>query len=113
MAGNLRTEIMKIMLGTTIAVSRLGIGSSHADDGDGHSATTLFTSFQNERAVATQNGTAQNGGGGSSLRQPLAGPGHMVVPGIFVTLVRRASNNDPERRLEVLVGVAASDESNW
>jgi hypothetical protein len=30
----------------------------------------------------------------------------MVVPGILVTLVSRASNNDPERRCEVLVDVA-------
>ena len=55
-----RTEIMKIMLGTTIAVFSLSIGSSYASDGDGHSATTLFTSFQNKRAAVAQNGTPQN-----------------------------------------------------
>jgi hypothetical protein len=61
-AGNPRREIMKIMLGTAIAVFSLGIGSSYAGDGDGHSATTLFTSIQNERAVAAPTGVAQNSG---------------------------------------------------
>jgi hypothetical protein len=60
--GNPRREIMKIMLGTAIAVFSLGIGSSYAGDGDGHSATTLFTSIQNERPVAAQKGTAQDSG---------------------------------------------------
>ena len=53
---------MKIMLGTVIAVFSLGIGSSYAGDGDGQSATTLFTSIQNERAVAAPTGVAQNSG---------------------------------------------------
>ena len=53
---------MKIMLGTAIAVFSLGIGASYAGDGDGHSAATRFTSIQNERAVATQKGTAQDSG---------------------------------------------------
>jgi hypothetical protein len=53
---------MKIMLGTAIAVFSLGIGSSYAGDGDGHSATTLFTSIQNERAVAAPTGVARNSG---------------------------------------------------
>jgi hypothetical protein len=53
---------MKSMLGTAIAVFSLGIGSSYAGDGDGHSATTLFTSILNERAVAAPTGAAQNSG---------------------------------------------------
>jgi hypothetical protein len=58
---NPRREIIRIMLGA-IAVFSLGIGSSYAGDGDGHSATTLFTSIQNERAVAAPTGVAQNSG---------------------------------------------------
>ena len=38
---------MKIMLHAAIAVFSLGIGSAYAGDGDGNSATTLFTSIQN------------------------------------------------------------------
>ena len=56
------TDHKKITLCTAIAVFSLGIGASYAGDGDGHSATTLFTSIQNERAVAAPKGTAQNSG---------------------------------------------------
>jgi hypothetical protein len=69
---------MKIMLRAAIAVFSLGIGSAHAGDGDGNSATTLFTSIQNKLAVpahgvAAQAPTiaAQNGGAavqGSDVR---------------------------------------------
>jgi hypothetical protein len=61
-AGSPRSKIMKIMLGTAIAVFSLGIGSSYAGDGDGQSATTLFTSIQNERPVAAPTGVTQNSG---------------------------------------------------
>jgi hypothetical protein len=39
------------MLRAAIAVFSLGIGTAHAGDGDGHSATTLFTSIQNKQAA--------------------------------------------------------------
>jgi hypothetical protein len=42
---------LKIMLRAAVAVFSLGIGSAHAGDGDGHSATTLFTSIQNKQAA--------------------------------------------------------------
>jgi hypothetical protein len=42
---------MKVMLGAAIVAFSIGIGSGYAGDGDGNSATTLFTSIQNERAA--------------------------------------------------------------
>ena len=42
---------MKIMLRAAIAVFSLGIGTAHAGDGDGNSATTLFTLAQNKQAA--------------------------------------------------------------
>ena len=42
---------MKIVLRAAVAVRSLGIGSVYAGDGDGYSATTLFTSIQNEQAT--------------------------------------------------------------
>ena len=39
------------MLCAGIAVFSLGIGTAHAGDGDGNSATTLFTSIQNKQAA--------------------------------------------------------------
>jgi hypothetical protein len=51
---------MKIMLRAGIAVFTLGIGAAHAGDGDGHSATTLFTSIQSEHAKAARTDVAQN-----------------------------------------------------
>ena len=42
---------MKIILRAAIAVFSLGIRTVHAGDGDGHSATTLFTSIQSKQAV--------------------------------------------------------------
>ena len=54
--------MLKILLGVSIAVFSFGIGSCYAGDGDGYSATTLFTSIQNERAVAAPTGVAQNSG---------------------------------------------------
>jgi len=42
---------LKIILRAAIAVFSLGIGTVHAGDGDGHSATTLFTSIQNKQAA--------------------------------------------------------------
>jgi hypothetical protein len=62
MAGNPRRQIVRIMFGTVIVAFGLGIGSSYAGDGDGQSATTLFTSIQSERAVAAPKGIAQNSG---------------------------------------------------
>jgi hypothetical protein len=40
------------MLCAGIAVFSLGIGTAHAGDGDGNSATTLFTSIQNKQAAS-------------------------------------------------------------
>jgi hypothetical protein len=51
---------MKIMLRAGIAVFSLGIGAAYAGDGDGYSATTLFTSIQSERAAAHRTDVAQN-----------------------------------------------------
>jgi hypothetical protein len=50
---------MKIMLRAAIAVFSVGIGSVHAGDGDGNSATTLFTSIQNKLAVPAHDVAAQ------------------------------------------------------
>ena len=50
---------MKILLRTSIAVFSLGLGSAYAGDGDGSSATTLFTSIQNKQAVTARGVAAQ------------------------------------------------------
>jgi hypothetical protein len=42
---------MKITVCAAITVLSLGIGPAYAGDGDGYSATTLFTSIQNEQAA--------------------------------------------------------------
>jgi hypothetical protein len=42
---------MKIAVCAAITVLSLGIGSAYAGDGDGYSATTLFTSIQNAPAA--------------------------------------------------------------
>jgi hypothetical protein len=47
----LRRESMKLILRAAIAVFSLGIGTAYAGDGDGNSATTLFTSIQNKQAA--------------------------------------------------------------
>ena len=41
---------MKILLRAAIAIFSLGIGSAYAGDGDGNSATTLFTSIPSKQA---------------------------------------------------------------
>jgi hypothetical protein len=64
-AGNLRREILKILVGASIAVFSFGVGSSYAGDGDGYSATTLFTSIQNERAAAASTIVSQTPTGGA------------------------------------------------
>ena len=46
------------MLRAAIAVFSLGIGTAHAGDGDGNSATTLFTSIQNKQAAPALIGVA-------------------------------------------------------
>jgi hypothetical protein len=56
---HLGKEVMIITLRASIAVFTLGIGSAYAGDGDGHSATTMFTAIQTERiahahTIATQ-----------------------------------------------------------
>jgi hypothetical protein len=60
---------MKNMLRAAIAVFSLAIGFAHAGDGDGNSATTLFTSIENRQAAPVRNVagptptiTARNGG---------------------------------------------------
>jgi hypothetical protein len=42
---------MKTTVCAAITVLSLGIGSAYAGDGDGYSATTLFTALQNEQAM--------------------------------------------------------------
>jgi hypothetical protein len=67
-----RRMTMKTMLRATILVFSIGIGSAFADDGDGYSATTLFTSIPGEQpsltaaapgrvATASLNGTVTRG----------------------------------------------------
>ena len=51
---------MRIVLRAAAAVRSLGIGSVYAGDGDGHSATTLFTSIQNEQATPARNVARQS-----------------------------------------------------
>jgi hypothetical protein len=46
---------MKIVLRAAAAVWSLGIGSVYAGDGDGYSATTRFTSIQDERPTPARN----------------------------------------------------------
>jgi hypothetical protein len=67
--GQSEEKSMKIMLRAAIAVFSLAIGSAYAGDGDGNSATTLFTSIENRRAAPVCNVAAptppiadQNGG---------------------------------------------------
>ena len=64
---------MKIVLRAAIAVFSLGI--AHAGDGDGNSATTLFTSIQNQQAapshsVAAQALTTAGQNGGAAVQSP-------------------------------------------
>jgi hypothetical protein len=66
---------MKIMLHAAIAVFSLGIGSAYAGDGDGNSATTLFTSIQNRqaapaRSVAAPTPTIAARNGGAAVQGP-------------------------------------------
>jgi len=53
--------IMNITVRAVVAVFSLGTGLAHAGDGDGYSATTLFTSIQNEQAARPRAAAAQNG----------------------------------------------------
>jgi hypothetical protein len=64
---------MKIVLRAAIAVFSLGI--AHAGDGDGNSATTLFTSIQNQQAAPSHSGAAQaltiaGQNGGAAVQSP-------------------------------------------
>ena len=51
---------MKILLRAAIAIFSLGIGSAYAGDGDGNSATTLFTSIPSKQAAPAPRVAAQN-----------------------------------------------------
>jgi hypothetical protein len=64
-AGNPRREILKILLSASIVVFSFGIGSAYAGDGDGYSATTLFTSTRNERPAAAPTIVSQTPTGGA------------------------------------------------
>ena len=76
---------MKTMLRAAIMVLSIGSSATHADDADGYSATTLFTSIPSEQPswVAAASGraaiTVPNGAVGAPLRdhQP---PRHLAVP---------------------------------
>jgi hypothetical protein len=61
-AQNLGKEIMKMTVCAAISVFTLGIGSAYAGDGDGYSATTLFTSIQNEQAAHARAVPVRNAG---------------------------------------------------
>ena len=66
---------MKTMLRTAIAIFSLGIGSAYAGDGDGNSATTLFTSIQNQQAAPSHSVAAQalataGQNGGAAVQSP-------------------------------------------
>jgi hypothetical protein len=50
---------MKTMILATAAVLALGVGSAFAGDGDGYSATTLFTSLPGEQATLAQSAPAR------------------------------------------------------
>jgi hypothetical protein len=63
---------MKTMLRAAVMVFSIGTSAAYADDGDGHSATTLFTSIPGEQpslaaagparvAIASMNGTVAHG----------------------------------------------------
>jgi hypothetical protein len=82
---------MKTMLRAAIMVLSVGSGAAHADDGDGYSTTTLFTSIPGEQstppaaaprrvAIAIPNGAVARGyvttsSRGTSLFLPAADSG--------------------------------------
>jgi hypothetical protein len=64
---------MKVVLRAAIAVFSLGI--AHAGDGDGNSATTLFTSIHNQQAAPSHSVAAQalataGQNGGAAVQSP-------------------------------------------
>ena len=66
---------MKILLRAAVAIFSLGIGSAYAGDGDGNSATTLFTSIPSKQAapaprVAAQNPAVAAQNGGAAVQGP-------------------------------------------
>jgi hypothetical protein len=66
---------MKILLRAAIAIFSLGIGSAYAGDGDGNSATTLFTSIPSKQAspaprVAAQTPAVAAQNGGAAVQGP-------------------------------------------
>jgi hypothetical protein len=50
---------MKILFRTALAIFSLGIGSAFGGDGDGNSATTLFTSIPSKQAAPAPRVAAQ------------------------------------------------------
>jgi hypothetical protein len=76
------------MLRAAVAVFSLGIGPAYAGDGDGSSATTLFTSIQNRqaapaRSVAAPTPTIAAQNGGTAVQGPDArsqGQGRWLFP---------------------------------
>jgi hypothetical protein len=64
---------VKIMLRAAISVFSLGIGSAYACEGDGHSATALLASIQNEQFATARTAEAQNIGAARSILASPAG----------------------------------------
>ena len=61
-ADNAGGEIMKTMVRAAITVLSLGTGAAYAGDGDGYSATTLFTALENEQAAPARTVAVRNNG---------------------------------------------------
>jgi hypothetical protein len=72
---------MRTMIRATMMVFSIGIGSPYADDGDGYSATTLFTSIPGEQPSLTA--AAPGRVATASLNGPVAGG--------YVTTSRRST----------------------
>jgi hypothetical protein len=62
--------IMKALLFATAAVMCIGVDAAYAGDGDGHSATTLFTLLQGQQpSVPGRMSAARSGNAASAMGQ--------------------------------------------
>ena len=66
---------MKLILRAAVVAFSLGIGTAYAGDGDGNSATTLFTSIPSKQAspaprVAAQTPAVAAQNGGAAVQGP-------------------------------------------
>jgi len=62
---------MKTMILAIVAVLAFGVGSAFAGDGDGYSATTLFTSIPGQQSVLAQSQIAPAPTQTASVGHPL------------------------------------------